>query len=100
MMRDMSLAVQFLAGAAVVLAIIAQAVQIWKSTRPVPPISDQIRGAVSDYARAAAAQRENCRKEVDKDVARLERRLEPMERNIQTLEKNVAALDERSRRRL
>lgn len=95
---EWSFAVQVLAGSAVLLAIIAQALQIWKTTRPVPPVAEQIRAAVAEHAAGEASKRIDCREAMAKEAGRVERRLDAIERNVAALERAAATLEERSRR--
>lgn len=95
---EWSFAVQVLAGGAVLLAIIAQALQIWKTTRPIPPVGEQIRAAVAEHAAVESAKRADCRGEMAKEAGRVDRRLEGIERNVAALERVAAMLEERSRR--
>lgn len=92
-----SYAVQLLAGAAVLLALIANAVNIWKMTRPIPPVGEQIRLAIKEHAEATSDARKDCRLEQAKDRAAQDKRIDAHEKQIGALEKDVAALNERTR---
>jgi hypothetical protein len=91
-------AIQVLAGVALLLALIANGVNIWKITRPVPPVGDQIKNAIREHEAKSEGVLLDCRAGMQKEFERTERRLDAHERCISSLERSVATLEERTRR--
>lgn len=72
-----------LAGISVLVGTAAHAVNIWKATRPVPPIGDQIQNAIDRHEKAASDRNAEQEKHLDesfeqigKDIGRVEKRLD------------------------
>ncbi len=85
---EWSFAVQLLAGAAILLALISNGVNIWRSTRAVPPIGEQIQKAIGGLEERQA-----------REFRTIDKRLDAHAQNIRVLEQSVAALNERTHRR-
>jgi hypothetical protein len=94
---EWSMAVQVLAGSAVLLALAANAVNLWKMTRPTPPVGDQIRIAIKEHSEAEKTARTDCRIEQVKDRKAQDKRIDAHETSIDILEKEVATLNERTK---
>lgn len=90
-------AVVVLAGLSVISGFIANGVKIWKDTRPVPAVGEQIARAIDQHEKREKEGRAGCQQSNQREFARLDRRVEAAERNVGQLEKSVASLDERTR---
>lgn len=87
------------AGLSVVSGLLANGVKIWKDTRPIPPVGEQIRQAIVQHEQADKDKRTEQQDANQREHDRLDRRVETTEKNVGSLEKAVASLDERTRGR-
>lgn len=87
------------AGLSVLSGFVANGVKIWKDTRPIPPVGEQIRQAIVQHESQEKDKRVGCQAQNLREFERLDRRVEATERNVGCLEKAVASLDERTRGR-
>lgn len=92
-------ALVMVAGLSVLSSFLANGVRIWKDTRPIPPVGEQIRQAIDHHEKHEDGARVACQTGNLREFSRLEKRVEVSERNIGSLEKSVASLDERTRGR-
>lgn len=82
---EWSAAILVLVGLSVLISLAANSVKIWKDTRPVPAIGEQIQNAIDRHESAAKdRQAEQC-KQLDDNFGRIEKRLDGHDEQLREL---------------
>lgn len=95
---DLAMSGQILVFIAVLLAIASSAASLWRACKPQPPLSEQVRRAVSESEARTRAILAESEARFRESLARLEHRYEVHEKQMHYLERSVAAVLERTRR--